>query len=165
MTIFSPPPMNPMPMSVEWYLRRSAQTFEARNGREGYTLGVLEYGLPNETRSVFSVEDQDRRLEEGNGNPNGLASAVPLGRYRITTYQSPQHGHVCLKAHAVPGFSGVEIHARGDEERLFGCIAVGTERLLDGVRNCQLALSGLVNEVRRMNMSEIGVYLNVVRAE
>jgi hypothetical protein len=164
MTIFAPPSMNPLPMSVEWYLRRQAQTIEARNGREGYTLGVLEYGLPEQRRSVYCVEDQDRRLEEGNGNPNGLASCIPLGRYRLTIHQSPQHGHQVIKTHAVPGFSGVEINARSEDERLFGCIAVGVERMFDGVRNSQPALSFLIAELRKMNMREIGVYLNVVRS-
>ena len=164
MSIFAPPKMSGLPQSVEWYLVRDKR-MESRNGREGYTLGEIRYGFFDAQRVCYTVEDFDNHLEEGNGNPNGISSAIGTGRYRLTICQSPQYGHTILRAHAVPGFSGVEINARGEDERLFGCIAVGTERMLDGVRDTQPALARLVVELRKMNMREIGVYLNVVRAE
>jgi hypothetical protein len=163
MTIFAPPPMNPLPQSVEWWLVRD-KSMESRNGREGWTLGEIRYGFFDSARVCHSVEDEDRHLENGNGNPHKSA-AMPLGRYRLTIHQSPHHGHVCIGVNAVPGFSGVEVNANGTAERLLGNVAVGDERMLDGVRNCQLALTRLVTELRRQTMKGVAVYLNVVRAE
>ena len=166
MTIFAPPPMNPLPQSVEWYLvRDTLKSMPARNGREGFTLGEIRYGFFDSARVCYSVEDEDRYLEDGNGKYPEHSAAIPCGRYRLTIEQSPQWGTPVLRAHAVPGFGRVEVNARGDDERLFGCIAVGTAQMLDSVRDCQPALSLLVSEIRKMNQREIGVYLNVVRSE
>ena len=163
MTIFAPPPMTPCPAPVEWFCVRD-KFMEPRNGREGYALGEIRYGVFDSARVCYTVEDEDRKLEQGNGKVYGK-SAIPTGRYRITIYQSPRRGDTCILLNAVEGFSGVEIHAANHAEELRGCIAVGTERLIDGVRNCKPALTSLITELRRLTMRGTAVYLNVVRAE
>ena len=155
--------MPPLPKSIEWFLVRD-KVMEPRNGREGYSLGEIRYGFFDSQRVCYTVEDQDLRLEDGNGKIYGK-SAIPTGRYRCTTYQSPSRGNACILLHDVPAFSGVEIHAANHAEELRGCIAVGTERLLDGVRNSKPALILLIAELRRQIMSGVSVYLNVTRAE
>jgi hypothetical protein len=163
MTIFAPPPMTPMPEAREWFLVRN-KVMEPRNGREGYTLGEIRYGVLDSPRICYTVEDEDRRLEEGNGKIYGK-SAIPTGRFQLTRYQSPKRGSECILLNAVPGFSGVEIHAANHAEELLGCIAVGIEPLPDGVRNCKPALQSLIGELVRLTMAGISVFLNVTRSE
>ena len=132
---------------------------EPRNGREGFCLGEIRYGFYDAQRVCHSCEDEDRKLEDGNGSID--QSAIPVGRYRLTL---PVHGQNIL-VNAVPGFKSVEICAEGHRERYGGYIAVGDVRTLDGVGNCQPAIVRLVTELRRKIMNGIAVYLNVTRAE
>ena len=148
---------------VEWYCVRD-KFMEPRNGREGFTLGEIRYGVFDSQRVCYTVEDEDRRLEEGNGKVYGK-SAIPTGRYRLTIYQSPSRGDTCIAVNAVPGFSNVQIHSANAAEELLGCIAAGTTRTLDGVGNSRVAVAGLITELRRLTMQEVAVYLNVTRAE
>ena len=149
--------------AVDWFLVRD-KFMEPRNGREGFTLGEIRYGVLDSQRICYTVEDFDKHVEQGN-EPHDGNTAIGTGRYRITIHQSPHHGHVCIRLHAVPGCRGIEVNALGSAEGLRGCIAVGDERLLDGVRNCTPALTRLITELRRMTMQEVAVYLNVMRAE
>jgi hypothetical protein len=166
MSMIAPRDMLPLPQSVEWFLVRDPlKSMPARNGREGYTLGEIRYGFFDSQRVCYTVEDFDYRLEEGNGKPLESSSAMPAGRYKLSIHQSPHHGHQCIRIHKVDGFCDLEINANGTAERLLGCVSVGTERMPDGVRNSKPALAVLVAELRKMNHREIGVYLNVVRAE
>lgn len=161
MTIFAEPQRNPDPPSVDWFLVRD-KFMEPRNGREGFTLGEIRYGLFDSQRICYTVEDQDRRLEEGNGKVYGR-SAIPTGKYRLTIYQSPSRGDTCIAVNAVAGFSDVQIHCANKAEELRGCIAPGIIRTLDGVVDSRIAMVGLITELRRLNMREIRVYLNVMR--
>ena len=145
MTIFAPPPMTPCPAPVEWFLVRDT-VMEPRNGREGFTLGEIRYGVQDSQRVCYTVEDQH---------------GIQEGRYRLTVHQSST-GHPCISINAVPGARDVEIFADGHKERLDGHVAVGTERLLDGCGNCKPALISLITELRRQTMKGVAVYLNVV---
>lgn len=53
--------------------------------------------------------------------------AIPAGSYKITLYNSPQHGLVPL-LNNVPGRSMIEIHAGNWENNSKGCILVGAKR-------------------------------------
>jgi len=158
MTIFAPPKMEEAPFVREWFLVRD-KIMPMMNGRDGYSLGEIRYGILDAQRVCYSCEDEDKRLEEGNGGVEG--AAIPLGRYRLTL---PVHGRNIL-INAVPGFSHVEICSDSHRERLDGNVTVGDEPTLDGVGNCQPALLRLITELRRLNMRNIAVYLNGTRAE
>lgn len=145
--------------AVEWFVVRD-KCMEKRNGRSGFTLGEIRYGVMDSQRICFTHEDEDKGLENGNGKPDGK-SAIPCGRYRITL---PAHGRNII-VNAVPGFSHVEIRANGGTARNDGDITVGDVRTLDGSVNCHPALTRLITELRRMTMQEVAVYLNVMRAE
>lgn len=160
MTIFA---NRPEPFEfVDWYLVRD--TFvDAADTAEGFTLGEIRYGHPDAQRAYYTVEDQDRKLEEGNGKVYGR-SAIPTGKYRLTICQSPSRGDTCLAVNAVAGFSDVQIHCANKAEELRGCIAPGVIRTLDGVGGSRIAMVGLITELRKLNMRETRVYLNVMRA-
>jgi hypothetical protein len=145
--------------SVEWYLVRD-KVMPARNGLDGYTLGEIRYGILDSQRVCYTYEDQDRRLEDGNGKPFER-SAVPTGRYRLTL---PVHGRNIL-INAVPGFFHVEICADCGIGRDDGFISVGDTRTLAGVGNSTLALARLISELRRLTMQDVAVWINVTRAE
>ena len=145
--------------AVDWFLVRDKH-MEPRNGRDGFTLGEIRYGVLDSQRICYTHEDQDRRLEDGNGKPDGRRSAVPTGCYRVTL---PVHGRNIL-VNAVPGFFHVEIRAESGISRDEGDITVGDERTLDGTRNCHTALQTLITELRRLTMAGVAVYLNVGRA-
>jgi hypothetical protein len=159
MTIFAPPPMTPFPPVREWFLIRD-KCLGMRNGRDGFALGEIRYGILDSQRICYTFEDEDRRLEDGNGKPDGRA-AIPCGRYRITL---PVHGRNIL-INDVPGFFHVEIRADGGSSRDEGDVSVGDVRTLDAAGNCHPALLRLITELRRLTIAGTAVYLNVVRAE
>jgi hypothetical protein len=158
MTIFAPPPMSPLPRSVEWFLVRD-KSMESRNGLEGYCLGEIRYGVLDSQRICYTHEDEDKQLENGNGRTG--KAAIPAGRHRLTL---PVHGRNIL-INAVPGFFHVEIRAESGISRNDGDVAVGDMRTLAGVGNCSFALARLITELRRLTMAGVQVYLNVGRAE
>lgn len=158
MTIFAPPPMSPFPVVREWFLVRD-KSMPMMNGRDGYTLGEIRYGILDSQRVCYCCEDEDKHLENGNGKYD--SSAIPLGRFLL---RLSEHANE-IEVKGTPGFSDIAIRKYGGEERLLGCIAVGSQRTLDGVRDSQPALTVLVKELRRLTMNGVAVYLNVTRAE
>jgi hypothetical protein len=164
MTIFmsAPPDMPPFPVVREWFLvRDTAKMMPMMNGLPGHTPGEIRYGILDSQRVVFTTEDYDYRLEDGNGKPLESNSAIPTGRYLLTLC-AHSNG---IQLNDVPGFSGAEICELFNKEKLPGGIAVGAQRTLDGVRDCQPAIVGLVKELRRLKRANIACYLNVTRAE
>jgi hypothetical protein len=136
-------------------------TFEVeRDGREGFTLGQL---FDESNRKIcFTLEDQDRKLEEGNGKVYGK-SAIPTGTYELELYNSPKHGLVPLLKN-VPGFKYVEIHKANKAEELLGCIAVGAIRLPTGVQMCATPLQEIVEMMLKCKGKE-KVFLEIKRGE
>ena len=128
----------------------------ATNGAEGYSLGKLSI---NSRYFCETVEDEDRRLEDGNGKVYGK-SAIPRGRYEVELYQSPKHGLVPL-LRDVPGFKYIEIHKANRAEDLLGCIGVGAERFQCGVRNCAYIMTMLVQAIREALLCKEKVFITV----
>lgn len=112
----------------------------AANGREGYALGRISCDGIN---LGHTLEDEDRKIESGDGKIVGK-TAMPLGRFKLSLYQSPMHGLVPL-FHDVPNFSYTEIHRANHAEELKGCVAVGRMRTADGVADCQVVLSRIID--------------------
>lgn len=161
MSLIAQPPIPPL-ADVEWYLVREVFSGPI-NYHEGYCLGQLSFAKDG-PRACYTVEDEDRHLEDGNGLKVDGTSAMPLGRFRLTPYNSPKHGTVPL-FNAVPGFKYCEIHKGNDAEDLLGCVAVGEHRTIDGVSMCQPALTRVMDELRRQTMAGRAVYCNIVRRE
>lgn len=126
---------------------------------EGFSLGRLFNG---ETPVCYTVEDQDRRLEEGNGKLYGR-TAMPLGRYELVLYNSPKHGTVPLFK-GVPGFTYTEIHKANWAKELLGCVGVGMSPTATGVANCPPALRAVVELMREAQIAERRVFCTIERA-
>ena len=143
---------------VEYLIVRD--TFHAADEHEGYALGQL-FHVGDSERVCYTLEDQDRHLEDGNGKVYGK-SAMPTGRYELVLYNSPKHGNVPLFRN-VPGFSYCEIHKANHAEELLGCVAVGDERTSDGVCNCGPALARIVAEMYQAQIEQRQVFCTISR--
>ncbi len=142
----------------EWLLVRD-WNMPPRNGREGYTLGKL-YFERDADHICETLEDQDRRLEEGLQQIGGPA-AMPLGRYQLTLYRSMRYGLVPM-FNAVPTYKYCTLHAQPAEQML-GCVAVGMDRSLDGVSRSKEALAMVVNELQRRTGQDRRVFITIER--
>jgi len=54
-------------------------------------------------------------------------TAIPFGEYRITLENSPRFGPSTLTVNAVPGFTGVRMHAGNTEADTEGCPLLGMQ--------------------------------------
>lgn len=106
---------------------------------EGFCLGKVYCG---DDYLGETLEDEDRRLEEGNEKIYGR-TAMPLGRHELVLYDSPKHGLVPLFV-GVPQFSYTEFHGANHASQLLGCIAVGENRTADGVSSCKPVLQQII---------------------
>lgn len=106
---------------------------------EGFCLGKI-YG--DNLYFGETLEDEDRRLEEGHRKVYGR-TAMPTGRFELVLYHSPKHGLVPLFLN-VPQFEYTEIHGANHSNQLLGCVAVGKIRTADGVATCAPVLQRIV---------------------
>ena len=93
----------------------------------------------------YTLEDHDRRLEEG-GEKVPKETAIPRGTYKIKLTMSTRFKQVLPELIAVPQFTGIRIHAGnfpGDTE---GCILVGEEYNMEDttIRKSRIALNELM---------------------
>jgi len=110
------------------------------NGAEGFTLG--EWSL-NGSRIGYTVEDEDRKLEDGGVKVYGK-TCIPRGRYEIIVDYSKRFNKVLPRILNVPGFEGIRVHGGNKAEDSEGCPCIGRDRTTAGVQNCQGALSRLI---------------------
>lgn len=117
------------------------------------TLGVVELDLPDDDagwlRFGFSLEDTDRRLEEGGTKLRG-ETAIPLGVYDVRLYDSPKHGPDTPELVNVPGYQHVQIHSGNVPADTLGCILVGLARDERQVLRSRAACDWLRAEVVRV---------------
>ena len=114
---------------------------------EGYTLGRLYVA---NLHFGFTCEDTDRHLEAFPTEKVYGKSAIPRGRYRLTTKYSPHFGRLVPHLVGVPGYSDdVHIHGGNTAADSLGCPLLGRVRTANGVANCAervQALTKLIND-------------------
>lgn len=96
----------------------------AKNGRDAYTLGKLYI---DNVYLCNTLEDEDRRLEEGGEKEYGK-TAIPRGRYVVQLSFSHRFRKVLPEILDVPGFSGVRMHGGNGPDDTLGCILLGQVR-------------------------------------
>ena len=158
MTMFAPPPMDEL-SPIEFYIVREVD-YPERNGRAGRTLGRMYFGA-NTDGKIFTREDEDIRLEEGNVKRMS-ATAIPLGRYELTLFDSLLFGVIPVFKD-VPGFGYCGIHARGCNESLLGCVEVGDHRTIDGVTGSDGVMSLIRRTIKRAQAEGRKVYCTITR--
>lgn len=106
-----------------------------------FTLGTLYVAMQH---FGYTCEDTDRGLENGGEKVYGQ-TAIPRGRYRLTTKFSPHFGRIVPHLLAVPDFSDdVHVHGGNTAADSLGCVLLGRVRTARGVANCAERLASLV---------------------
>lgn len=106
---------------------------------EAYTIGrmFLDNGF-----FCFTLEDKDRRLEEGGEKVYGQ-TAIPRGTYKCIIDYSQRFKRELPRLLDVPQFAGIRIHPGNDATDTEGCILVGSTRGLGRVGNSRATFSKL----------------------
>lgn len=89
---------------------------------------------------VFACHTLEDEVREIPGRPVAEwkvpgATAIPVGRYRVTLQDSPRFGWQTPTLHDVPGFTHIRMHAGNTHADTEGCLLLGlqaTERTLIG---------------------------------
>jgi hypothetical protein len=111
---------------------------------EEFTLGVLYVGMQH---FGYTCEDKDRRLEDGGEKVYGQ-SAIPRGRYRLTTSMSQRFGKVLPIVLGVPTHTGVRVHGGNTAADTSGCPLLGRVRTISGVANCAERVQALTKLIQ-----------------
>lgn len=94
-----------------------------------------------------SCEDEDRFLEGGVTEKQDCRTAIPRGRYRLTTSFSQRFQRVLPLVLDVPGFTGVRIHGGNRAEDSHGCILVGKVRTATGIAQCADTVQRIIEQI------------------
>jgi hypothetical protein len=121
------------------------------------TIGTLWI---NNAFVCYTLEDCDRKLEEGNAKIWGK-TAIPRGTYEVTIDWSDKLGGLALHVLNVPGFSGVRIHRGNRPEQTDGCILPGLDWIDDEVIQSTAALKIITVQVFEAILRMEKVYLQV----
>ena len=76
-------------------------------------------------------------------------TAIPTGRYDVRLSLSQRFQKVLPEVLAVPGFTGIRIHAGNTQADTAGCLLVGRVRAYDRVEESKLALMNVMEHLRR----------------
>lgn len=144
---------------VEFLILRDTFAEEA-GGAEGFTLGRI---YCDHSYLGYTLEDQDRRLEEDGTEKIYGKTAMPIGRYRLELYDSPKHGLVPLFKD-VPQFEFTEIHGANNASQLLGCVAVGVHRTAVGVAECKPVVERIVGILQKAEAEGREVWCEIARA-
>ena len=124
---------------------------------ENYTLGQLYVAG---VHFGYTCEDKDRELETG-GIKVPRCTAIPRGRYRITTSLSNRFKRERPILEDVPGFSGVRCHGGNTHEDTEGCLLIGRVRTNTGVANCAERITALIKLINDTEDNGAQVWITV----
>lgn len=102
-----------------------------------------------------TCEDEDRFLEGGVTEKIHGRTAIPRGRYRLTTSFSQRFQRVLPYVHDVPGYAGIRIHGGNRAEDSIGCILVGKVRTTTGIAKCADTVQRIIDQID--DAAELGI--------
>lgn len=127
-----------------------------RDGRENFTPGRMYF---EGHAFCHTCEDEDRFLENVPGHENSTKvfgkTAIPRGKYRMITSESPRFGRILPEVLHVPGFTGIRIHGGNTAEDSHGCILVGQIKTATGVAKCAPTVTQIINSID--DAAELGI--------
>lgn len=104
------------------------------------TMGIL---LIDGVFACWTLEDVVRAVKIPG------ETAIPTGRYAVRLSLSQRFQKVLPEVLAVPGFTGIRIHAGNTQADTAGCLLVGRVRAYDRVEESKLALMNVMEHLRR----------------
>ena len=122
------------------------------------TVGLLEV---DETFECFTLEDTDRKLEDG-GHKIQNQTAIPRGKYKVTLTMSNRFKKVLPLLVDVPQFTGIRIHSGNKPEDTEGCILVGRKTGLNAVFESKLAFEQLFQKMQIAEVEGEEIWLEVI---
>jgi hypothetical protein len=133
-----------MKLTLTRYELTPARTFGKLTAEDGHRL-------------CYTLEDAVREVPGkpvGNWKIHGK-TAIPAGSYRLTLENSPRFGLDTLTVNAVPGFTGVRMHAGNTEYDTEGCPLLGLQVTPTGIMGgTSRPAVALVKEVVRQAIAE-----------
>lgn len=139
---------------MELVLKRNESAKGATEGRL-YINGDFE---------CFTLEDQDRKLEEG-GKKVQNDTAIPRGTYDVAITHSTRFKRKMPQLLNVPNFSGIRIHSGNTKDDTEGCILVGALNARtddDFIGASKVAFSRLYPKIEKAIMKGEQVTLTIV---
>jgi len=109
------------------------------------TIGRL---YVNSVMECFTLEDTDRKLEEGGEKVAG-STCIPRGTYRVILDYSNRFKRVLPRLLDVPNYVGVRIHPGNTSADTEGCILPGTGTAPDRVYNSRAAFEKLFQKMEQ----------------
>ena len=104
------------------------------------TMGIL---LIDGVFTCWTLEDVVREVKIPG------ETAIPAGRYDVRLSLSQRFQKLLPEVLAVPGFTGIRIHAGNTQADTHGCLLVGRVRADDRVEESKLALMHVMEQLRR----------------
>ena len=92
-------------------------------------------------------------------------TAIPAGRYDVRLSLSQRFQKVLPEVLAVPGFTGIRIHAGNTQADTHGCVLVGRVRAYDRVEESKLALMNVMEHLRRATTAGDPITLTIEEAQ
>lgn len=133
--------------------------------RESFTDKATEGKLfVNGTFECYTLEDTDRKLEEGNKKVYG-ETAIPRESYSLTISYSPRFKKPLVEVLDVDGFTGVRIHPGNKAEDTEGCILVGSDNVRvddNWIGNSRVAYEKLHQKIKEALDREEIITLEIV---
>lgn len=121
----------------------------------------------NDIFECFTLEDKYRGLsdtmplEEIKKIKVYGKTAIPTGRYKVTTSYSGLFKKVMPLLNHVPGYEYIRIHPGNNEFDTLGCILVGEARSLDWVSNSRRAFTILFSKLQAALKNNEEVFITI----
>ena len=120
------------------------------------TLGIL---LIDGVFACWTLEDVVRPVKIPG------ETAIPAGRYDVRLSLSQRFQKVLPELLAVPGYSGIRVHAGNGAGDTQGCVLVGRKRTTNGVLESKLALMEVMEHLRRATTAGDPITISIEDAQ
>ena len=92
-------------------------------------------------------------------------TAIPAGRYDVRLSLSQRFQKLLPEVLAVPGFTGIRIHAGNTRKDTAGCLLVGRVRAVDRIEESKLALMNVMEHLRRATTAGDPITITIEEAQ
>ena len=120
------------------------------------TLGIL---LIDGVFTCWTLEDVVRAVKIPG------ETAIPAGRYDVRLSLSQRFQKLLPEILAVPGYSGIRVHAGNGAGDTQGCLLVGRKRTTNGVLESKLALMEVMEHLRRATTAGDPITISIEDAQ